>query len=156
MLAAVRSMLSREARSCCAADAQQGAPPATPVESVPAAPTGYRYFRYLAAGRFVCDRHRCRLLRAQQSRGNARRALGQVSSSRQSVDFRRARVVGGRLPKAVRCVSAIDRWCDHAERCGNAEAVVASLLERMNCALSQGSSNVTNGSPVRAPFCLTP
>jgi hypothetical protein len=37
-----------------------------------------------------------------------------------------------------------------------AEAVVASLLERMNCAPSQGSSNVANGSPTRAPFCSAP
>jgi hypothetical protein len=37
-----------------------------------------------------------------------------------------------------------------------AEAVVSSLLERMNCAPSQGASNVTNGSLERAPFCSTP
>ncbi|HXM07862.1 MAG TPA: hypothetical protein VN936_10375, partial [Candidatus Acidoferrum sp.] len=37
-----------------------------------------------------------------------------------------------------------------------AEDVVASLLRRMNCALSQGSSNAASGSSAHAPFCLTP
>jgi hypothetical protein len=37
-----------------------------------------------------------------------------------------------------------------------AEAVVESLLGRMNCALSQSSSNPANGPSARAPFCLTP
>jgi hypothetical protein len=37
-----------------------------------------------------------------------------------------------------------------------AESVVASLLERMNCVPSQGSSNAASGSSARAPFCLTP